>query len=98
MVLSHWARAGTGNIRISTLPLLPPVQFVHKKSASTSCVLNALVLAVVWLNVYDEAMNDQSVVAGDRSEASPLAAKLSVLAKGIDRLEAIARGEAIEAV
>src|SRR5436190_15485547 len=43
-------------------------------------------------------MNEQDAAANDGGEASPRAATLSVLAKGIDRLEAIARGEAIEAV
>ena len=43
-------------------------------------------------------MSDQGAAAGDGGEASPRAATLSVLAKGIDRLEAIARGEHIEAV
>jgi phosphate transport system ATP-binding protein len=43
-------------------------------------------------------MNEQGVTAGDGNEASPRATTLSVLAKGIDRLEAIVRGERIEAV
>src|SRR6266850_1293497 len=45
-------------------------------------------------------MSGMSLAAGDGSEPqnSPRAATLSVLAKGIDRLEAIARGEHIEAV
>src|SRR5438034_7716451 len=45
-------------------------------------------------------MSGMSLATGDGSEPqnSPRAATLSVLAKGIDRLEAIARGEHIEAV
>jgi phosphate transport system ATP-binding protein len=43
-------------------------------------------------------MSDNSVVVGEGSEAPSSAATLSALAKGIDRLEAVARGERIEAV
>src|SRR5262245_47689505 len=43
-------------------------------------------------------MSDQGVAENVSGEDTPRAAAMSVLAKGIDRLEAIARGEAIEAV
>jgi phosphate transport system ATP-binding protein len=43
-------------------------------------------------------MNKPSAVSNDASQPAPRAAPLSVLERGIDRLEAIARGEHIDAV
>src|SRR5437660_369450 len=43
-------------------------------------------------------MSEPTAIAGESGAGSPAARPLSVLAKGIDRLEAIARGEDIEAV
>ena len=43
-------------------------------------------------------MTETTAIAGDNGADTPRAKPLSVLAKGIDRLEAIARGEHIEAV
>jgi phosphate transport system ATP-binding protein len=43
-------------------------------------------------------MNENQAIVGENNAAAPRAATLTALAKGIDRLEAIARGEHIEAV